>query len=455
MPEQQPLDAIVIGAGISGLCAGWALRKAGKRYKVLEKSKRPGGPIETLQEDGFVFEKGPNTIQVDGPDLDIFFAELGLKETLVEANREANKRFIVRNQIPQAVPMSPRDIFSTKLFSKRAMLSLLTEPFKKKYSGNKDESLADFVRRRLNQEFLDYAINPLIGGIYAGDPEELSAKHAFPKIYNLEARFGSLIKGGIGLTRERKAHGTYYKTKLISFQDGMEALPQTLSEKQSENILFSTDITSICKEDEHLWSLNYTHSDGSKHRIDSRKIIVACPASALLALPFSEDIKRALGVFSEIPHPPLVALSLGYDRDAIAHPLDGFGMLVPRVENMNILGCIFASSLFPGRSSGDRVGLSVFIGGTRNPELCEMDESELLGLVKADLEKLLGASGDPIYVRRTDWPRAIPQYVVGYQKYLQQFEDLESAHSGLKFIGHLVDGISVPKCIRSGLNQSS
>ena len=222
MPEQQPLDAIVIGAGISGLCAGWALRKAGKRYKVLEKSKRPGGPIETLHEDGFVFEKGPNTIQVDGPDLDIFFAELGLKETLVEANREANKRFIVRNQIPQAVPMSPRDIFSTKLFSKRAMLSLLTEPFKKKYSGNKDESLADFVRRRLNQEFLDYAINPLIGGIYAGDPEELSAKHAFPKVYNLEARFGSLIKGGIGLSRERKAHRSFYISKLISFQDGME-----------------------------------------------------------------------------------------------------------------------------------------------------------------------------------------------------------------------------------------
>ncbi|MGB0371737.1 MAG: protoporphyrinogen oxidase [Opitutales bacterium] len=455
MTHEAPLHSLIIGAGISGLSAGWALKKAGKSYKILEKSERPGGPIQTVREGGFVFEKGPNTIQVDGTDLDAFFSELGLDDEIVEANPEANKRYIVRDKTPCAVPMSTKDIFTTKLFSKKAMLSVLVEPFKKKYSSEHDESLADFVRRRLNQEFLDYAINPLIGGIYAGDPETLSVRYGFPKIYNLEDRFGSLIKGSISIMKERKAQGTLYKTKLISFKRGMEQLPQTLAEQQTESVLFNRSISAISQGEDGIWSVTVNDEGGTSTELKSTQLIIACPSSAILQLPFVENIQRPLQSISEIPHPPVTALSLGYPRKSIQHALDGFGMLVPEKEKLSILGCLFSSTLFAGRADSDHVGLSVFLGGTRNPELCKLSDADLLPKVKADLRALIGAEGDPVYMRRTDWPRAIPQYTIGYKKYLDLFDSIEKQNTGLKFIGHLVDGIAVPKCIRSGLHVLS
>ena len=445
--SSETLDAVVIGAGISGLSAGWALRKAGKSYCILEKNTRPGGPIQTIREDGFLFELGPNTVQVDGADLDVFFSELDLDDQIVEANPAANKRYIVRDKEPRAVPMSPLEFFTTKLFSKRAMLGVLAEPFKKKRADEADESLADFVRRRLNQEFLDYAINPLIGGIYAGDPENLSVKHGFPKLDNLEAKFGSLIKGSLGVRKEKKAAGNLYKTRLISFKDGMETLPKRLAEKQADAVKLNIEITEINQDPDGLWHLSL--NDGST--VTARKVIVATTTRGMATLPFASDLRQQLELFQEIHHPAVTGLSLGFKRKDIDHALDGFGMLIPKVEKMSILGCLFSSTLFPGRARDSEVGLTVFVGGTRNPEMAALDDAGLKQTVLDNLNTLLGVRGDPIYFRRTDWPQAIPQYEVGFGKFLERFAEIEAATPGLRFIGHSREGIAVPKCIRSGL----
>lgn len=432
----------IIGAGITGLTAAFELRRRGSACRVFEASDRPGGAIRTVHEEGFLVECGPNSILDTHPDLGILIARLGLEQRRLPAGPSAQNRFIVRNGEPIALPASPPAFFTSKAFSAGAKLRLLREPFVRSKS-TPAESLADFVLRRLGREFLDYAINPFVGGVYAGDPARLSTACAFPKLYALEQTYGSLIVGAIrgAKARRKRAETASKDARMFSFDDGMEVLPRHLAERLGDDLRLCTPVGSIRRSDSGGWSVcGEEYSD----------VLLCIPTHRMpeLATPFD------LAPLARIYYPPVASLSLGFRQQQFTHPLNGFGMLIPKIENRYALGALFPSSIFAGRAPDGAVLLTVFAGGAMAPEKAMESEEMLRRSVLADLRDLLGLTGDPVYEHLSVWPNAIPQYETGYEKYLDHMKAVEAAYPGIHFAGHYRDGISVANSILSGLRAA-
>ncbi len=430
----------IIGAGITGLTTAFELQSRGLECTVYEASDRVGGVIQTIKEEGFLVECGPNSILDTHPDLGKLITRLGLESNKLPSNPAGQNRFIVRNGEPIALPTSPPAFFTSKAFSAKAKLRLLREPFIQSKS-TESESLADFVLRRLGREFLDYAINPFVGGVYAGDPAKLSTALAFPKLYALEQKYGSLIKGAIKGAKERKkrAEVASKDARMFTFDDGMEVLPKQLASKLGDSIKLNSPVASLHQLGSRRWQVNgEEYSD----------VVLAIPAHTMPKL----DVPFDLSPFADIYYPPVASLSLGFSENQFMHPLNGFGMLIPQVENRYSLGALFPSSIFPERAPTGAVLLTVFIGGAMAPQKALQSEDEMLENALADLETLLGLSGEPEYKRLSVYPQAIPQYNLGYQRFLDHMQQIETAHPGVHFAGHYRDGISVANSILSGLD---
>lgn len=428
----------IIGAGITGLTTAIELQRFGVECTVFEASSRVGGVIKTVHEEGFLVECGPNSILDTHPDIGKLVLRLGLERRKLSAHAAAHNRFIVRDGKPMALPASPAALIQSKAFSTRAKLRLLREPFIRSMSSP-SESLADFVVRRLGQEFLDYAINPFVGGVYAGDPAKLSTALAFPKLYALEKQYGSLIKGAIkGAKKRKKSAETASKdARMFTFDEGMDVLPRELATQLGDAVRLNTRVEHIERHSDG-WRLNGTVFS---------HIVFAIPAHqiAQLELPFD------LQLLAEIYYPPVTSVSLGFSKNQFSHPLNGFGMLIPQVENRYALGALFPSSIFSHRAPDGMVLLTVFIGGAMAPEKAFQTEDEIRANTLQDLEDLLGLSGPPNYVRIHRTPQAIPQYIVGYDRYLNHMNQIEKEHPGIHFAGHYREGISVGNSLLSGL----
>ena len=441
---------LVLGGGISGLVCSYRLAQRGAQVTLIESAAHMGGAIQTQLESGYLTELGPNSIQVTTPVVEKLLSEIGLESEVATPLPSAKKRYIVRNDRLYAVPASLMAGAATGLFRFRAKLRLLADLWIKKRVDKTDESLAAFVRRRLGPEFLDYAINPMIGGIYAGDPERLSTQHAFPKIHRLEQEHGGLIKGALRLQRIKKNDVGSTPTKMLSFRNGMAALPKKLEQVLGDSAIKGAQIKSLSQKNgvwQAAWSRQESGADMCEEAFHS--VVVAVPAHAIAKLPWERSLKSELSFFSELDYPPLASISLGFARQQIEHPLDGFGMLVPEKENRSVLGTLFTSSMFEGRAPAGKVHLTTFVGGSRQPELARLEASALLEVVLRDLSQLLGVSGDPERSNITVWKRAIPQYTVGYGRYLDAMDAVEQQRAGLYFCGNYRHGISVEKCILS------
>jgi oxygen-dependent protoporphyrinogen oxidase len=430
----------IIGAGITGLTAAYELQQKGIDFTVFEASNRVGGCIKTVHQDGYLVECGPNSILETHPDIGKLVTRLGLDGNKLPPHAEAQNRFIVRDGKPIALPTTPTAFLKSKAFSTKAKLRLLKEPFISSKS-NEQESLADFVVRRLGQEFLDYAINPFVSGVYAGDPARIATCHAFPKLYALEQEYGSLIKGAIkgSKARKKRAATASKDARMFTFDDGMEVLPKQLAEKLGDTVQLNTQVESIQMLDEGIWMVN---------RQEFTDVVIAIPAHAQpnLNAPFDLDL------FEEIEYPPVASVSLGFSLNDFTHPLNGFGVLIPAVEKCFSLGALFPSSIFSERAPGGMTLLTVFVGGTRNPERALMDKDEMLANVLADLHNLLGHDGKPDFEHVSIWPKAIPQYTVSYERFLNRMKEIETNYRGIHFAGHYRDGISVSNSILSGIN---
>jgi oxygen-dependent protoporphyrinogen oxidase len=342
--------------------------------------------------------------------------------------------------------MGPLSAMTTPLWSMAGKLRVLKEPFIKAIDPNKEESAADFVRRRLGDELYRYAINPLIGGIYAGDPEQLSLRYAFPKLYALEQNHGGMIRGSIAKMRAaRKSPAPKVDKRIISFQDGLAELPQLLAAALGEAVHTAVSIKSIRRKDAN-WQIEW---NGATHTYD--EVVLTTPAHALSQLPLDAPIQEALKPIEAINFPPVSVLSLAFKRTDVAHPLDGFGLLVPECEKRKILGALFPSSLFTGRAPEDEVLLTIFVGGERQPEYAVPDTDAVLATVLPELKAMLGVSHQPTFVHHKHWPRAIPQYKLGYGKLLAQMDTVEANYPGLKLAGNYRDGISLSYCIEAGV----
>jgi oxygen-dependent protoporphyrinogen oxidase len=437
----------IVGGGITGLTAAWGLHSRGHRVTVFEQSDRLGGAVSTLAQDGWLVENGPNSL-MESPAFDALVASLGLQAESRYAAPAAKNRYLVRGGRLVPVPMAPHRLLSTPLFSLRTKLRILAEPFSRARAQAPDASLAALVRDHFGQEIVDYAINPLVAGIYAGDPEKLSTRHAFPKLWEAAQSSGSLIRGQIAAMKARRARGEKPVARIVSFARGLQTLPAALAAALlADAIRTRTTVVSLAPG--RPWSL-VSRRDGQEVAEEFDAVVLAVPAAALARLSFGSAGERPLALLDQVAYPPVASLFFGFRRDQVDHPLDGFGALVPAVEGCSVLGVLFSSTLFAERAPAGHVALTVYVGGTRQPDLARMAPEALQPLVLADLRKLLGVHGDPVFTHATFWPHAIPQYNLGYESFLEAMTRAEAQNPGLFIGGHVRDGISLANCIAAG-----
>ena len=437
----------IVGAGLSGLVTGLRLRQASAEVSIFEANARAGGPIQSVDKNGYRLERGPHTILERNLETTALIEELGLESEVVEANEDASIRYVVRDGRLHPVPMGLSDFLRTDLWSTGAKLRLLGEPFVPARDDDVDESLANFVRRRLGGEILDYAVGPLVGGIFAGRPRLLSARHAFDRMHELEREHGSLFKGMIhrGLSKAFDDSPSPQR-RLLSFRDGSGQLTDALADRLDDAIAYDFSVDALTRDRADGWTVR---SDDGRESTGFDDVVCTAPTHAIADMTIAgpESDPSDLSALRDVEYPPIAIVALGYERYRVDHPLDGFGFLVPEPEPYRVLGSLFMSSIFPGRAPDGRALLSSFVGGARHPELVDRSDEAIVEMVRTDLAELIGARGEPEMVDVFRWEHAIPQYEVGYGRILRLFDRLERVHRGLHFTGNYRDGIAVPDVI--------
>lgn len=442
----------IIGGGITGLTAAYRLKQNGYSVHLFEEKDRTGGMIHSRREEGFLVEGGPHSLMEKDEEVPRLIEELGIAGKRLYPNPEAKKRFVVRHGKLVPLPTSPGALARTPLFSTRGKLRALLEPLvpKRHSEEGTEESLAGFVRRRLGNEVLDYAVNPFVGGIFAGDPKHLSVGHAFPFLPKLERDYGSLLLGSIK-QRKKKAGASSSGPRLFSFEEGLGTLTNALTGALRANVHLKSRVTSLSRNGS--FELHWEDAaDRFSQHFDS--VLITAPAHRVPGLSAIRDPEAILDPLRDLPYSPLSLLTLGYRRSDVGHPLDGFGLLAPEKEQMPFLGVGFSSSTFSHRAPADHVSLTVYIGGARQPDLASLPEGEQERAVMPALEKLLGITGAPVFKEHLFLPKAIPQYNIGHDKYLNLLVDLERRNPGLYLAGNYRCGISVGECIQAGFRAA-
>jgi oxygen-dependent protoporphyrinogen oxidase len=430
------MNVLVLGAGISGLTTAFHLQPQGHAVTVLEAAPRVGGAMETLADGSWRFEMGPNTVLEGNADVTALIHACGLDGEKMMASPSAKKRYLWKGGRLHALPGGPGGFLRTPLFSLGAKLRLVREPWIGKPSGDPEETIAAFVRRRLGPEFLDYAVGPFVSGVYAGDPERLAVRWAVPRIFALERDHGSLIRGAMA-----KRKGPQPSGAMISFGEGLDALPRRLA-REIGDVRTGVFCHRVAR-----FGNRFVVETGSG-AVEADRLVVAVPADVAARL-LDDLTGGASRLFGEIPYAPVAVVSLGVRREDVAHPLDGFGFLVPRKEGLCILGCLFTSTLFPGRAPDGHAALVAFVGGRTHPEIVTRDDEEIYTTVRAELGRALGLRGTPVFHHVRRWPRAIPQYELGHGRFVARAEEIERDAPGLRISGNFLRGISVPDCIRN------
>ena len=442
-------ETLILGAGISGLSAAWALKKAGIPARILEAEPTPGGKISTLERHGFRFELGPNAVQ-GAPELEELVEAAGLKNEVVAASEKLKKRFLVHKGELVALPTGPGDALRSPFLPKRILWRLLTEPFRGRGPGP-HESVTRFVQRRLGPD-VARLVEPLTLGIFAGDPDELAIGYAFPRIYRLEAEHGGLLKGALALRKAKRsaaaAGGGEPKKggmpKLYSFPRGLQGLADGLA--ASLDVAYGHRVDDVRPRDRGGFTLRGAGPEG-EFKLAADRLICALPVEVTARLLESLGSTEAL---NKLTYAPVAVISLGFRTDQIRHPLDGFGFLAPHGEDRMLLGCIFASTLFEGRAPKDHAALTVMAGGRRRPEEVDLNDEELLDRVLYDLGLLLGIDSEPVFVDIRRWQPGIAQASARVGGVKEAIEAIERAHPGLSVLGDWLHGVGVPACVRAG-----
>ncbi len=445
----EPTKIAVVGSGITGLSTQWFLEREslvrGIDLRVETWDPRPsaGGNVRTLSRDGWQCEEAAESILNSRQETKKLALELGLGDRIVQVSPLAKKRFIVwRGQLR---PMGPQSIFGS-FPTWPAKLRALWEPFV--LPGPEDESLAEFGSRRLGRGLMEQIMDPMVTGIYAASPERLSVRSAFPRIKAMEQTHGSLFAGLLAgrkarkslPAKERPGSGSY------TFQGGMAELARSLADQVRGPVHSQRPVHSILREGVR-WRLNT--SDDRSELFD--QVVFAIPAFDLAAV--SGFPSELLADLSKLPYNPVTVVGLGFDRSRVAHPLDGFGFLVPKIEQRKILGTLFSSTLWPHAAPAGKVLLRTMVGGGRQPELASLPDAELVAMVCQELSDLVGLSGTPEFVHIARHARGIPEYPVGHSKTIERLQSALKG-TGLHLAGNAWDGIGVNDCVAAALPRA-
>jgi oxygen-dependent protoporphyrinogen oxidase len=403
--------------------------------------------------DGFLMEHGANSVIGPAPPVEKLIAGLDFSSEKVLRNAAACSRYLVRAGRIHALPVTPCRFFMSGFFSLAGRMRLLLEPFVAARHG--DETVAAFTRRRLGQEMLDYVMDPLAAGLHAGDPRQLSVSAVFPQLKRLERSHGSIVLGALRSRWRRDGQSAAYgpgKRILFSFRQGLGMLPRSLAKHLAGCIFPGHRVESVRRGAGGRFRVSVRRGAAAQW-IMADSVVVALPAYAAANVLDGLD-RHVAEALVEISHPPLAVVFLGYRADAIAHPLDGLGVLMPAIENRSVLGMLFSSTLFPGRAPEGHVALTAFVGGARQPQLALLDPDELAALVDGEVRQLLGGRAVPVVARTRVWRRGLPQPGVDHAQRLGRIAAVESEHAGLFLTGNYFAGVSTAACIEQAVSAA-
>lgn len=430
-------DVAIVGAGISGLTCGCELKRAGLKIAVIE-ATHIGGTMRSHRIGPYLLESGPNSLRGNSKELIDLIKNLGLEDQIVGSSDVAKQRYLYRAGKLIAVPSLPPAALSSPLIPFSEKLKLLREPFVTK-GTTEDESIRHFISRRTSEWLADNIVDPIIAGIYAGDIVKLSMRSSFPKFWAMEREHGSLIKGAIRAKKNApRTTDTQKQPGIFSFNDGLQTLIDALKHKLEGAIVEGFPVTHIEK------SKHGYHLVGPN--LEAKIVILATPAyrASELIQPFSRGLAESL---ESIEHPHVAVVSLAFKRDNVEHPLDGFGYLVPSNQNRDILGCIFSSSLWKDRAPEDEALLTIMIGGSKQPKMQDWTDEQILEVAELEVRRTLSISGASIFHHVTRWPKAIPQYHLGYHKIMDEIEAFEQKHPGIHLLSNYRGGVAIGSCV--------
>ena len=446
MPTHVPV--LIVGAGISGLACAHALRKFGIDAQIVEASPRPGGVIRSERRDGYLLELGPQSFSGTPQLLDLC-RDLGIENELVEAPHSAPRFLLINGQL-KAAPLSPPAFFASSLFSAKTKWSILRDAVGRSAPPYVDESVAAFTRRKFTAELLDKLVGPFVSGIYAGDPEKLSLRAAFPQLHEAERSAGSIIRGMIRAAKSKP--GPRQRPTLQSFRDGNETLIKALAANIGPALRCGVAVTAIQQggagipQSGERFVVDAKTTDGVETIIADR-LVLATPTHVA-----AKFLRPELAPpFEEIEYAPLAVVSLGYQKQDVGHSLEGFGFLIPRSENLRTLGAVWNSSLFPHRAPQGSVLLTAFIGGATDPKAVALTVEEISGIVHRELSKILSIRNQPTFSNVEIYQRALPQYNIGHTARIAILERESSSLMNLKLVGNYLRGPAIGACIEKAL----
>lgn len=446
---------VVIGGGISGLAAAHRLTELNPALDLtlIEASDRLGGTLLTHEHDGFLLERGPDSFISEKPEAVALANRLGLESRLIETNSNHRRSFIVRNGRLRPVPqgfqlMAPSRIWpflTTDIFSVLGKARMAADLFlpRRTTNGLSDESLSSFVRRRLGREALERMAQPMVGGIYTADPETLSLRATLPRFLDMERDHRSLILALLRKGRSTKGTSGARYSLFLSFDRGMQVLVRALEQALTRvEIKTSTHVKSLLRD-----SAGWTIQTQTGETLAADAVCLAVPAYVAAHLLPNQKLISGL---NQIKYASTATINFAYRREAIQHPLDGFGFVVPFVEKKSLIACTFSNVKFAGRAPDGHVLLRAFVGGALQPEMFALDESEMLDRVEKDLRELLGLTAKPLFAEVSKWERSMPQYEVGHLERVAAIESELVRLPNLQLAGNAYRGAGIPDCIRSG-----
>lgn len=446
-------NVVVIGAGITGLTCAFQLKRRGANVTVLECQDRIGGQINSQHIGDFIFESGPNTGVVKHPEVAELFEQLNGACELETALESSKRRLIWKGDKFHALPSSLASALKTPLFKWYDKIRILGEPWRKK--GNDPyESIGSLAERRLGKSYVEYAVDPFLSGVYAGDPYKLPARLALPKLYNLEQDYGSFIRGAIAKAKLPKTERDRKATKKVfSARGGFSNLVNALADAIGHEHFITSALDIKIMPEGDGWQITF-NKDGEQRQINADKVVTTCGAYSLPSLlPFIE--KETMDDLSNLYYAPVVQVGVGI-KDCGDNQWLAFGGLVPSKEKKQVLGILFPSACFEGRCPKPGATMAYFIGGRRHPEMLNKTDEEFVNLVNETLNDMLkydkNKKADEIRVFRHE--HAIPQYEASSDARLAAVEKVQAQYPTLRIAGNLRDGIGIGDRIKQGFDEA-
>lgn len=453
----------IVGGGISGLTAAYTLAEARKRGLpvsefLIEADNRLGGVVRTEHLEGFVLEGGPDSFISEKPEAAALCRELGLGNLLIGSNDNERQTYILHKgnlvPLPEGVmllaPTRIRPFLKSPLIPLFSKLMVATEWFVTPTKPRDyDESVGTFVRRHFGKAMLENIVDPLLAGVYGGDAKSLSLESVLPRFREMENQHGSLIRGAMA-ARRRGAKAEHKSVSLfMTLKNGLGDLTSALEKHLDPSRVHMEQRVVSIERAGHHWKSPYRIRCEGSQVYEADAVILALPVHQCAGFftSFTEDLAEACRAF---PYSSAITVNLGFDEKVAAALPPGFGFLVPGKESRRLLACTFVHRKFPHRVPPDKALLRAFLGGTRDPEIMQLSNNEIILLVRQELRSILGVEALPLFSFISRWPFSMAQYNVGHKDRIMRITGLIEKYPHLHLAGNAYSGIGLSDCIRTG-----